>query len=171
MGSLSDRHEYDSERGMKKNKSDRSALRQERNQKNVLKLRSVVLVTSNYGLLAMAFILWDETIPLFLKLDISQGGFGLDSSNIGLLLSSSGGVMLIFTSVVLPRVAKMSKKSLFRIGMYGALPVCLMIPMLATMKKEYAADFMSKEGLTFLWVMLVLCCVLKNVAACISFTA
>jgi hypothetical protein len=49
--------------------------------------RTVVLATSNYGILAAAFILWDETLPLFLKLDIDDGGFSFDSNGIGLLLS------------------------------------------------------------------------------------
>lgn len=157
--------------GRKGSKAERAKEREERNRKNVLKMRSVVLVTCNYGMLAMAFILWDETIPLFLKLDQAKGGFGLDSSSIGLLLSSSGGVMLVFTFIVLPRVAKRSKKLLFRIGMYGALPVCFAIPILATLKWEYQSAFQTKEGSTMLWMLLVSCCVLKNVCACIAFTA
>ena len=138
---------------------------------NVLRLRTVVLITVNYGILAMAFILWDETIPLFLKLDPSQGGFGLSSSDIGLLLSSSGGVMLIFTFIVLPTVAKRSKKWLFRLGICSALPICFAIPLLATLKTFYEASFRTKEGLYLLWILLVSCSVLKNVSACISFTA
>ena len=119
----------------------------------------------------MAYILWDETIPLFLKLDPSQGGFGLNSSDIGLLLSSSGGFMLIFTSIVLPCVAKKSKLWLFRLGVYSALPICFAIPLLATLKTSYQRDFQSKEGLFILWLLLISCAVLKNISACIAFTA
>ena len=138
---------------------------------NVLKTRSVVLVTCNYGLLAMAFILWEETIPLFLKLNSSQGGFGLLSSDIGLLLSSSGGVMLVFTYLALPSLARRSKKWLFRLGIYSAIPITFAIPALATAKAMNPEIFQTKQGHFLLWMLLILCCVLKNISACISFTA
>ena len=138
---------------------------------NVLKTRSVVLVTCNYGLLAMAFILWEETIPLFLKLNSSQGGFGLLSSDIGLLLSSSGGVMLVFTYLALPSLARRSKKWLFRLGIYSAIPITFAIPVLATAKAMNPEIFQTKQGHFLLWMLLILCCVLKNISACISFTA
>jgi Major Facilitator Superfamily len=138
---------------------------------NVLKTRSVVLVTCNYGLLAMAFILWEETIPLFLKLNTSQGGFGLLSSDIGLLLSSSGGVMLVFTYLALPSLARRSKKWLFRLGICSAIPITFAIPVLATAKAMNPEIFQTKQGHFLLWMLLILCCVLKNISACISFTA
>jgi Major Facilitator Superfamily len=138
---------------------------------NVLKRRSVVLVTCNYGLLAMAFILWEETIPLFLKLNSSQGGFGLLSSDIGLLLSSSGGVMLVFTYLALPSLARRSKKWLFRLGICSAIPITFAIPVLATAKAMNPEIFQTKQGHFVLWMLLILCCVLKNISACISFTA
>ena len=138
---------------------------------NVLRTKSVILVTCNYGLLAMAFILWEETIPLFLKLNSSKGGFGLLSSDIGLLLSSSGGVMLVFTYLALPSLARRSKKWLFCLGIYSAIPITFAIPVLATAKAMNPEIFQTKQGHFLLWVLLILCCVLKNIAACISFTA
>ena len=139
--------------------------------RNVMRSRSVILVTCNYGLLAMAFILWEETIPLFLKLDSKVGGFGLTSSDIGLVLSSSGGVMLVFTYLVLPSLAKRNKKWLFRLGVYSSLPIAFAIPLLASAKTAYPIIFASNKGGLFLKSLLVACCVLKNIAACVSFTA
>lgn len=149
----------------------RSEDRKKRRTGNVLTSRSVVLVTCNYGLLAMAFILWEETIPLFFKLDGRVGGFGLSSSDIGLVLSSSGGVMLIFTYLVLPTLAKKNKKWLFRLGVYSSLPIAFAIPLLASAKTAYPTVFASSKGIIFLKLLLVGCCVLKNIAACVSFTA
>jgi Major Facilitator Superfamily len=139
--------------------------------KSALTKKSVILVTCNYGLLAMAFIIWEETIPLFLKLDNSQGGFGLGSSDIGFLLSSSGGVMLVFTYIALPTLARRSKKWLFCLGVYCAMPITFAIPILATAKALFPAIFESSGGKSLLWTLLILCCVLKNISACIAFTA
>lgn len=139
--------------------------------KSALTKKSVILVTCNYGLLAMAFIIWEETIPLFLKLENSKGGFGLDSSDIGFLLSSSGGVMLVFTYMALPTLARRSKKWLFCLGVYCAIPITFAIPVLATAKAIFPAIFESSGGKSLLWTLLILCCVLKNISACIAFTA
>jgi Major Facilitator Superfamily len=139
--------------------------------KSALTKKSVILVTCNYGLLAMAFIIWEETIPLFLKLENSKGGFGLGSSDIGFLLSSSGGVMLVFTYIALPTLARRSKKWLFCLGVYCAIPITFAIPILATAKAVFPAIFESSGGKSLLWTLLILCCVLKNISACIAFTA
>lgn len=139
--------------------------------KNALTKKSVILVTCNYGLLAMAFIIWEETIPLFLKLENSKGGFGLSSSDIGFLLSSSGGVMLLFTYIALPTLARRSKKWLFCLGVYCAIPITFAIPVLATAKAFFPSIFESQGGKSLLWGLLILCCVLKNISACIAFTA
>ena len=152
-------------------KSRRHSYSRGRQAQNVMRSRSVVLVTCNYGLLAMAFILWEETIPLFLKLDSKDGGFGLTSSDIGLVLSSSGGVMLVFTYLVLPTLAKRNKKWLFRLGVSSSLPIAFAIPLLASGKTAYPIIFASSKGILFLKSLLVACCVLKNIAACVSFTA
>lgn len=58
----------------------------------------VVISTCNYGMLAMCYILLDETLPLFLKLDSEDGGFSFNSTQIGFLMSVSGVFMLLFTS-------------------------------------------------------------------------
>jgi len=44
----------------------------------------------SYGLLALAYITFDETLPLFLKLSEDDGGFGYDTTRIGELLSVAG---------------------------------------------------------------------------------
>jgi hypothetical protein len=107
-----------------------------RHRKNVLRQRTVVMVTGNYGLLAMAYILLEETIPLFLKLDADKGGFSFSSAEIGFLLSVSGGVMLIFTTFVLPVVAVHSKRWMFNTGIYGAVPVTFSWPLLAMLNSN-----------------------------------
>ena len=152
-------------------KSMRHSYRRGQQARNVMRSRSVILVTCNYGLLAMAIILWEETIPLFFKLDLREGGFGMTSGDIGLILSLSGGVLFVFTYFILPTLAKENKKWLFNLGVYGALLITFGIPLLASAKTAYPITFASTEGTLFLKSMLVACVVLKNIAACTSFTA
>ena len=52
--------------------------------------RRVVIATCNYGMIAMSYILIDETIPLFLQLDKDMGGFSVSTSQVGILYSYTG---------------------------------------------------------------------------------
>lgn len=137
-----------------------------------LRQRIVVLATSNYGVLAMGYILLDETIPLFLKLDRSMGGFSFNSSQIGLLLSVSGAAMIGFTSYILPMLASKSKKWLFETGLIGAIPITFLWPLLAIFNSQVLLSIEQKSTYyMILWPLLVATCVLKNIFATLSFTA
>lgn len=61
----------------------------------------VLFSTGSYGVLAMAFILLDETIPLLLKQSVTEGGMSFTSSQIGTLLALSGGALLTFSTFFL----------------------------------------------------------------------
>lgn len=72
---------------------------------SVLRQPIVLMTTGSYGILAMAYIVYDETIPLFLKLDTKEGGLSFNSAEIGTLISLSGAIMLLFTTFFLPKIA------------------------------------------------------------------
>ncbi len=135
----------------------------------ILKQRIVILTTFNYGLLAMAYIILEETIPLFLKLSSNEGGFGLSSSSIGFILSISGGVMLLFTFFILPKLASQSKLWMFRIGIYYAIPLALGWPLLAIVDHQYLTRNQYKFIISR--SLLILISVLKSVFSCMSFTS
>ena len=135
---------------------------------SVLCRRTVVMACTLYGMLAATYIVWDETIPLHLKLDSHQVGFGFTSNSIGLLLSTAGGVMLAFTSLVLPMLASMGKKFLFRMAICCALPITFAYPILASVLVAYPA-LQARSDLVFAALLLVT--VLKNMTACAAFTA
>jgi MFS family permease len=140
--------------------------------KSVLRQRIVVLATGNYGMLAMAYILLDETIPLFLKLSREEGGFEFTSSQIGILLSLSGCVLLLFSSFVLPIIASKSKKWLYEVGILGALPCVFLWPILAVVNRAVLMHLSNRHVYMFtLWPLLLLTNVFKNVCAACSFTA
>jgi MFS family permease len=139
---------------------------------SVLRRKGVVLTTASYGLLAMGYILFDETIPLFLKLDQSEGGFSFDSGGIGLLVSISAFVMLIFTTCVLPTIASKSKQWLYEIGIIGAIPLTLGWPLLASLNYHVIRNFDDKwMSQLVLWALLLLLNIFKNMFACFSYTA
>lgn len=137
----------------------------------VLRQRVVLLATSNYGILCMAAILIDETLPLFLKAPINEGGFDFNSMHIGFLLSISGCVMLLFTSFVLPIVSRRSKFWMFRVGTWGAIPVALCFPFVALLNRKVLSALSPSWHSGILWTVLPMVTVLKNVFACFSFGA
>jgi MFS family permease len=134
----------------------------------VLCRKTVVMACFLYGTLSAVYILWDETIPLHLKLDSSQVGFGFSSNAIGLLLSTAGGVMLLFTSLLLPLLASMGKKWLFRTSVCFALPIAFAYPLLATALAQHPS-LQTHSDLIFAALLLIT--VVKNMTACCSFTA
>jgi hypothetical protein len=142
------------------------------NEDSVLVHRNVLLVTSLYGLIAMAYIILEETIPLFLKLSEEQGGLAFDSFSIGLLLSLTSILLLFFTSFFLPKIASKSKLWMFRMGIYGGAPFTIMWPLVAYLYNHYIQNVVSKKvAQNILWILLVGVCTFKSIFACLSFTA
>jgi len=137
----------------------------------VLRQRVVVLATSNYGMLCAASILLEETLPLFLKETVNAGGFGFDSMHIGFLLSISGCVMLVFTSVVLPGLSRHSKFWMFRVGTIGCVPVALSLPFIALLNRVWWSSFSPSVHYVVLWTVLPIVNVLKSVFTCFAFSA
>ena len=125
----------------------------------ILYRKGVVLTCALYGLLAMTFIIWDETIPLHLKLDTIQKGYGYSSNSIGLLLSASGAVMLLFTSVILPILTNIGKLRLFNIGVGCAMPIAFSYPVLAYTLFDFPAYRIHTERVFFFLAFIT---VLKN---------
>jgi hypothetical protein len=129
-----------------------------------------VIATGAYGLLCMSYILLDETIPLFLKLDKAFGGLSFGSSDIGFLLSLSGVFMVFFTSIALPLLASMKKSRLFLISTCFAIPAVFAWPSIAVLNRT-VLDKWGLHGDRLLWLLLGSCATLKNIFACCAFTA
>jgi MFS family permease len=147
---------------------------EKREDDQVMRRRGVVLAVSSYGLLCMAYILYDETIPLFLKLHRDEGGFSFDSGQIGTLISISAGAMLIFTNVILPKFASKSKQWLYEIGLLGAIPLTLCWPLIAILNSNIllrSHSLNSTAYLLIIWFLLIATNICKYVCSCCSFTA
>lgn len=137
----------------------------------ILRQRVVVLATGNYGMLCAAAILIEETLPLFLKAPINEGGFGFNSMHIGLLLSISGCVMLVFTSYFLPIISRRSKFWMFKVGTIGSIPVALSMPFIALLNRTVLSHLSDQAHWWILWTLLPLVNVLKSVFSCLAFGA
>lgn len=142
---------------------------------SILAQRQVVMTTALYGLLCMAYILYDETLPLFLKQSESDGGFGFSSSEIGFVLSICGFVMLFFSAYVLPKIAAMSKLWTFKIGTLAAIPLVLLWPALGlchTIFESWLGRYIGPEEVhRAVMAVLIVICTGKYVLSCIAFTA
>eukprot|EP01041_Mallomonas_annulata_P003155 gene3155-6211_t len=127
----------------------------------------------SYGMLCMAYILYDETVPLFLKQDKMTGGFGFTSGEIGFVLSVSGVAMLLFTLLLLPSIAARSKVWNLRMAIWAAMPLALAWPVLGRIHGPVLRQLPVSESTRYVlrMVMVIVTCVLKFVLSCIAFTS
>jgi MFS family permease len=130
----------------------------------------VLFSTGSYGVLAMAFILLDETIPLLLKQDIAEGGMSFSSSQIGTLLALSGAALLIFSTVFLSAMCKGSKLSLYRNYTLASLPLVLGFPLIALLNQKYFSSLGPTLSSNLLWGSLLLVYTCRNILATLSFS-
>jgi len=127
---------------------------------------SVFFSTMSYGLLALGYVVIDETLPLYFKLSKDSGGFSFGSSQIGVLFSIGGIFMVFFTVICLPYVANIDKPLLFKIGVVLSIPSIMAFPFI-----PYLAELMNGEGEKLRWALLVIAVTVKNCSASLSFTA
>jgi len=138
---------------------------------SILSDRVVLLAVSNYGLLAFSYIILDETLPLYMKSQVAEGGFGFASHEIGALLSLSGGVMLIFNTILLPIIAKQSKLWLFKVTNLFAIPLVMLWPSVGAFNKLLVDKYGYAQNSRTLWICLLTTSTIKNVLATLTFTA
>lgn len=131
----------------------------------------VLLATWNYGLLAFAYIIIDETLPLFMKLETRHGGLGFDSAEIGFVLSLSGAVMLCFNVLVLPRLGGLSKLTLYKVCNFCAIPFTLAWPLAGLANRHMVATGLWRNKSAAMYCLLLLTSSIKNTLAVMTFTA
>lgn len=130
--------------------------------------RNVILSTSSYGLLAMAYILFDEALPLLLKHDKASGGMSFNSSEIGTVLSCAAIMLLLFSAFIQPSLARGSKLQLYRVFNIVAMPVFLIVPTIAFVYHGLHSSSSAAEA--FLWTSLITIVFVKNAVGTLTFT-
>jgi len=139
--------------------------------RKVLSERVVLMTTGAYGLLAFSYIILDETLPLFMKLEIERGGFSFHSTDIGFVLSMSGAVMLVFNVLVLPRLGTMSKLRLYKMTNICAVPWTLAWPLVGSFNRHVIESGYWGPQCGATYVMLLIISSVKNSLGVMTFTA
>jgi MFS family permease len=129
----------------------------------------VLHTTSTYGLLCLAYILMDETIPFLLRSEIRDGGFDLSSSDIGFVLSVGGLPMLIFVLFFLAKVVSGSKLRMFRIFNALSMVATLIWPLLGIVYNRQLQH--GHTGQFIITACLILAAAVKHIISTICFTS
>lgn len=138
----------------------------------VLKQRGVILSTSTYGMVCAAAILIDETLPLFFKLETARGGFGFDSQQIGVLLSTGAAGMMVMSILCIPLIDGVSNKYLSKLSISLLVPLCLAFPLIALLNNHVLVNMGNDTAhMWLLWPLLILVNTFKNLFTNFSFTA
>lgn len=138
----------------------------------VLKQRAVILSTCTYGTVCAAAILIDETLPLFFKLETARGGFGFDSQQIGVLLSTGAAGMMIMSILCIPLIDGVSNKYLSKLSISLLVPLCLAFPLIALLNNHVLVNMGNETAhMWLLWPLLILVNTFKNLFTNFSFTA
>eukprot|EP00965_Chrysotila_dentata_P226606 6195518-Pleurochrysis_carterae.AAC.2 len=85
-----------------------------RSSKSLCADRTWLPPTVAYSLVALTNIMYEEVLPLWAVAPVSSGGFGMQISSLGWLLSASGMALIFFQLIVLPILTrKFSYTALF----------------------------------------------------------
>lgn len=136
---------------------------------NVFKNKSVLLATSNYGLLCFSFILMDETIPFLLRSPVQEGGMDFSSSDIGFVLSISGLPMLVFVLFYLAKVVSGSKKQAFSRFVCGSIFIAALWPLLGAIYKNRL--YQSGGAKDILMACTIILAMSKHIFSTVCFTS
>jgi MFS family permease len=148
-----------------------SAKKSRKRKSNPLTQRLVLLASANYTMLCMGFIIFDETLPLYLKLDVSNGGFSFSSLDIGWLLSAGGVFLMIFAGTIMPKIGRHSKKAVFHYALLVLVAHCLLWPLAGALNAQLLTQYSSRVAEMLMYPFLfVLLCIKASMGSC-SFMA
>lgn len=115
-----------------------------------------------YGLMAYIYVSFEEAFPLLAAVPVEHGGLGFDQRHIGAFVALSGILLMVYTSVILPRItARVRTFTLLRWGVASSIAVFTLFPV-----TNYVAALGSES---LLWVVLVATLVVKQCAGASAF--
>ncbi|CAM9948125.1 unnamed protein product, partial [Phaeothamnion confervicola] len=127
--------------------------------------KEIAVVVACYTVLAMAHVLFDETVPLWCKVAPADGGLGFDARRIGALLSAGGVSLMLITLFIMPRMGRAGYLRMLRWGGLGSAPLFALYPLQALL--VHADGSFSP----WLWPVLVAAAAWRNLVSTMSFTA
>ncbi len=91
--------------------------------------RWVLVTTGMYALLGFIHTIFDEVFPLWCMADVSKGGLGFQTFEIGITNGAGGLSVVMMQLFIFHRIAKRLKmKNTFRLGALLTVPIFFLIP-------------------------------------------
>jgi len=150
---------------------------------SVTRRKLVVLVCCCYGLCAMAFLIFDQTFPLFAEEAVRRDGMGFSSSECGLAISASGLFGLIFTVTTVPWIMRTyATHRVLRWSCYAMIPAVLSTPLVGRLYHydlygsfgvggSASAQDLSGPSYVLLWALVLFGLLVKNCLGTLLFQA
>lgn len=115
----------------------------------LLRQRDVFVVVLLYGLISFADVIHQECFPLWVILPPEHGGFGFQSSHIGLVISICAPFQLISQAFIYPKLTD-------RFGFLKVFRACLWITAISSALLPYASFLQAvSSSKAFLWIVLI----------------
>ncbi|KAA8496900.1 putative peptide/nitrate transporter [Porphyridium purpureum] len=131
---------------------------------SVFEKDAVMRTTSNYGLIALAWVIQDETYPLFAASPAAAGGLGFTAPIIGATLAFSGTVLIVYQMLIYPLLTeRYGLKRLFRWGAFSGAVTFALFP--------FCAHAFSLLGPVCGWVSIGSLLFARTLTACTCFTS
>ena len=128
-------------------------------------LRSCYHAIVSYALLALCGTLFVELYPLWTATEPGLGGLGFSTRDIGVSITVTGAVSLVFQILAYPRLeARFSAKQLFRLGLAVFILVHPTFPLLS----KWILD--QSPG-SVLWTLLLVLLGVRTIASVLCFTS
>lgn len=133
---------------------------------------SVILVAVNYATLCAASIILAETLPLFLKAAVSDGGYSLSSLRIGQVLAAASVGSVLLSSLLLPFISGWSNGLMVQACTLLSAVMVVGFPLISSINSAYVATIGSSTVRNSLhWLLLLVPLVLELQFEILSFTA
>jgi hypothetical protein len=116
--------------------------------------------------------MYNETLPLFLMLDVKEGGFGFNSQQIGVLISSAGLLIIFFNLGILPRIIVHSKSKLFFYSIVLGVFTTVLWPLISILDSDVLVHrFDSFTRSILIWTILISVNFIKSIVLTVGYTA
>lgn len=137
---------------------------------SILSNGTVVLVAMNYATLCAASIILAETLPLFLKATVSEGGYSLSSLRIGQVLAAAAIGSVVLSSLLLPFISGWSNGLMVQASTLLSALMVLGLPLISSINSSaYVSTVVGSAVLH--WSLLLVPLVLELQFEILAFTA
>lgn len=133
---------------------------------------TMILVSVNYATLCAASIILAETLPLFLKAAVGDGGYSLSSLRIGQVLAAASIGSVALSSLLLPFISGWSNGLMLQASTLLSALMVVGFPIISSINSAYVATIASSVVRNVVqWSLLLVPLVLELQCEILAFTA